>query len=220
MPLRFDVDVIETKDSLALLAFSDTHGCFSVYYTKDYCERLRAKTIDAIILLGDLGSDDVKLIKSYFPNIPIYAVCGNHDSPEYYERLNVPEIHGRCITLKNYRIAGWHGSYKYNEMIPCGFTQQESVEIEPEIPICDVFISHDYPYGMFSEAKQSSHPGLMGIKQYLLNGKTSFHLFGHIHNDGAAYMTNDILSLCVYTGAYIQIVDGTITFTSLDEIPS
>lgn len=221
MPLKIDVEDFTLKETLSVLVFSDTHGCFSVYYSKNYCETLKNRSLDAVFLLGDLWSDDLQLIKSYFSDIPIYAVCGNHDFPEYYERMNVPEIHGRSITIKDYRIVGWHGSYKYKDSIPCCYSQQESLSIEPDIPAGDILISHDCPFGMMTGVSlSSSHPGLEGIRQYLLNGKASLHLFGHIHEDGAACFTNKILSLCVYTGAYIQIVNGTVTFTSLDEIPS
>lgn len=89
---------------MRILVFSDTHG-----YMIDGCniiERyLKDGGIDAIIHAGDVVYDE-DYIKSKYPDIPLYAVCGNNDFFSDYP-------YDLTVTLGGKKIFITHG-HNYN----------------------------------------------------------------------------------------------------------
>ena len=201
------------KPELRVLCIADTHGAFKVYHPE---KPVLPGEIDAVLLLGDIYEDDLFLIFQMFNGLPIYAVCGNHESPDMYTRHNVPVIHESTNAfIKNYTITGWSGTYCYKEGIPVSYDQKQGLQEEKKMPKADIFISHDVPYKAYDKGLVDSHPGLIGIRQYLEHRKCKLHIHGHIHDSGHITRIKGIPSMCVYTMAYIKICHGKVQVLSL-----
>lgn len=81
---------------MKIAVFSDTHGSARVMLGA-----VKAYSPDAIIHLGD-GNYDLRKLSREFPDIPVYAVCGNCD----YES-SAPE--SMCVDLGGVKAFLTHG---------------------------------------------------------------------------------------------------------------
>lgn len=73
--------------SLNTIVLSDTHNSLTEKQISEYF----SNPIDLIIILGDIGNNDWKLLKDneVFCKTSKIAVAGNHDSKKMYENINI-----------------------------------------------------------------------------------------------------------------------------------
>lgn len=199
---------------LNVLLIADTHGCFEIFWKDD--EDL--PPLDAVIILGDLEINDLNSILNRCKGVPVYAICGNHDTPELYKNPGVTYIHGIDVWINGYRIVGWHGSFKYKDTQDHCFNQAESEAFVDDLPSCDILITHDAAYGSRFSTDLVNHPGLKGIKKYLREMKPVIHLHGHLHNPGIEEICG-VPSVCVYKFGLLTVKDGQLSYKRLAEHP-
>lgn len=73
--------------SINTIVLSDTHNSLTEKQISEYF----SNPIDLIIILGDIGNNDWKLLKDneVFCKTSKIAVAGNHDSKKMYEDINI-----------------------------------------------------------------------------------------------------------------------------------
>lgn len=98
-------------NKLNALLFSDFHGTVEHEALKQAL--LNQPKPDAIFTLGDISVPDLSFIKTVFPAVPIYGICGNHDELTTLDMVGIPNIHGKVIDLAGARFAGFGGSVRY-----------------------------------------------------------------------------------------------------------
>ena len=131
------------------------------------------------LLLGDIPLDALLLIKKLVTK-PIYAVGGNHDTREMYEKANISYIHGDLVEVNGLSVTGIEGSHRYKETKELLMaTQEESIKTAAELPPADILISHDSSFGHYG--KSPNKCGLKGISNYIKKHKPKLHLHGHYH---------------------------------------
>lgn len=134
---------------------------------------------DCCLLLGDIPLDALFRIKELVTK-PIYAVGGNHDTREMYEKANISYVHGVLVEVNGLSFIGFEGSHRYKEMKELLMaTQEESVKTAAVLPPADILISHDSSFGRYGEAPNKC--GLKGISNYIKKNKPKLHLHGHYH---------------------------------------
>lgn len=134
---------------------------------------------DCCLLLGDIPSDALFRIKELVMK-PIYAVGGNHDTREMYEKANISYVHGELVEVNGFSVTGLEGSHRYKkaeELLM--LTQEESIKAASELPPADILISHDSSFGRYGEAPNKC--GLKGISNYIKKHRPKLHLHGHYH---------------------------------------
>lgn len=149
---------------------------------------------DCCLLLGDIPSDALICIKKLI-NKPIYAIAGNHDTREMYEKAGIEYINGRCVSFNGFTIAGIEGSNRYkNTKELVMLTQKESLEVAKQLPKADILISHDSCFKKFGKAPNNC--GLKGISRYIKTNKPMLHLHGHYHTHAKYKVRNTICIAC------------------------
>lgn len=141
------------------------------------------ETFDQCWLLGDMSSDVLKLVQGL--NCPVVGVCGNHDTPNLFDKYPFINLHGTEYTVNGIHMVGIHGSAKYKNSDTCMLTQQESIAIAKALPKAQVLLAHDSPFGMHDSAPNKV--GLRGITKYLKQCKPLLYVYGH-HHEHMEYM--------------------------------
>ena len=192
---------------MKLLCCADLHNSFDLthFETQTY-----DKEPDLIVTLGDIGVQDLRIIKRTADNhgIPAIGVCGNHDEPFALQSVGIDDLHGKVKTIDGVTFAGIGGSLRYKRSNYMFLTQQQSIDVAKNLPRADVLITHDKAYiGWFVDSKsqyaKDPHAGLVGISKYIRKNRSRYHLYGHLHQR----MTEEkhgMTSMCVYG---IQLID-------------
>lgn len=171
-----------------ILIIADTHNTL----TEEEVIKLRNTDYQACFLLGDVGIKDLRLLRMYISFENTYGILGNHDDFTLLDQFNVPNIHGKKVVIKGISFIGWEGSSKYkNEEYP-SFTQKESVIFSRTLQECNVLLTHDSPYHLYSH--DCAHEGLKGISLYLKKNPNTINIHGHhhIHSELLYKKTNKI----------------------------
>ena len=188
---------------IKILFITDTHGMLK--YEKeniDYITEL--KDYDCCILLGDISTTDIEIIKNIIPNDKIYGVLGNHDGWNLYIDNKIESINGKVIEIKGVRIAGINGSYKYkNSNDYVMYSHEESINIANKILDADILVSHDRPF--IKEQYGESHDGLKGITECIYRNHIPLHIHGHIHEESEEILKNGTKSICLYGVKLLKI---------------
>lgn len=194
---------------MQILLFSDFHN--AVNYD-DLKQVLLNQTVpDIVFTLGDISVSDLMFIKNLFHNVPIYGVCGNHDSRATLNMADTPNLHGKVIEMDGVSFAGFGGSVRYKHGAYTMFSQNESLDIAKTLPAADILISHDKAYERhmptyFPEITKDPHEGMAGISYYFRNHSPFLHLHGHIHTN-KQYVFEEINTISVYGVATLTIVN-------------
>lgn len=107
---------------MRILVFSDTHGGISgAKRTIDSYDK-----VDAIIHAGDV-SRDADMLREAYPDMPLYAVCGNNDFHSNYpveakltlggKKIFVTHGHKHCVRMGNYVLQDLIVRDKYDLII-------------------------------------------------------------------------------------------------------
>lgn len=191
------------------MLFSDFHN--AVNY-EDLKQALFNQPVPNVVFtLGDISVSDLLFIKSLFPDVPIYGVCGNHDSQETLNMTDIPNIHGKVIEVEGTCFAGIGGSVRYKHGAYTMFSQNESLDIAKILPTADILVSHDKAFAskattFSSEMAKDPHEGIAGISYYLRNHSPFLHIHGHIH-ENKQYVFETIDTISVYGVAVATIVN-------------
>jgi predicted phosphodiesterase len=157
------------------------------------------QTFDQCWLLGDMSSDVLKLVQGL--KCPVIGVCGNHDTPDIFEKYSFTNVHGTECTVNGIHIVGIQGASKYKNSDTCMLTQQESLAIAKALPKAQVLLAHDSPFGMHSS--ELHKVGLKGITEYLKRNKPALYLYGH-HHDRKEYTFKKTKCILVYRFGIIE----------------
>ena len=164
--------------NINILVISDTHNTLDEDVFKRFI--LSNNNYDICLLLGDFGYRDLPIILKYIPKNKIYALLGNHDS-NYIDEYNLNNLNGNIVTIKNIKILGIQGSFRYKPSKFPSFSQKESIEFLKDKEEVDILVSHDTAFNSLS-ANDPAHQGLFGITYYLYKNRVPYHIHGHIHN--------------------------------------
>ena len=181
---------------LSILFITDTHNCLS--YDKESIDYLKnIKNYDCCILLGDHSANDLTEITNIIPKEKIYGVLGNHDSWDKYKEFSINDISGKIITIKNIKIAGISGSFKYkNSDSYVLFTHEESIELANNMEKADILVTHDKAFT--EDHHDMAHDGLKGITEYIYKNHISTHIHGHLHEEYEENLKNGTKSIGLY----------------------
>lgn len=190
------------KYNLKILFITDTHDCLA--YDNETLDFIKnAKDYDCCILLGDHSSKDLEEILKIIPKEKIYGVLGNHDGWERYQEFSINNIDGKVIEIKNIKIAGISGSYKYKDSDNYAmYTHEESIEIANKMEEADILVSHDKPF--IKKEFGDAHDGLKGITEYIYKNNISIHVHGHLHEEKETVLKNGTKSICLYKAKIID----------------
>jgi Icc-related predicted phosphoesterase len=188
---------------IKILFIADTHGMLRYEQELiDYISYL--KNYDCCILLGDHSANDLEIIKSIIPQNKLYGVLGNHDGWNLYRNNGIEDINGKVIKIKEIKIAGIGGSFKYKESNDYAmYTHEESIGIADKMENADILISHDKPYT--KEEYGESHDGLKGITYYIYKNGVPLHIHGHIHEESETTLRNGTKSVCLYKVKLLEL---------------
>lgn len=192
---------------MRMLILSDFHDAMDLNALSMTISNL--SQLDLVISLGDITSDDLKMVMGLIPDVPIYGVCGNHDGPTVLDLAGVINIHGMVIEIDDIKIGGFGGSVRYKRGLYTMFSQKESLEIAKKLPEADILISHDRAFSgkkpkLSAPLAKDPHEGLAGITAYLRKTSPLLHIHGHIH-DNRRYFFKGVDTISVYGGAIISI---------------
>jgi len=129
---------------MMVAVISDTHGNLRQMKMR---EVIQSKP-DVIFLLGDVAPDDFSTIRSYsfFKDVPMFGVVGNHDDPPVLERHGITDLHLNVVNFNGFNLGGYGGAIKYkNDDYFLLHTNAESERELEELPKCDILLCHDKP---------------------------------------------------------------------------
>lgn len=138
-------------------------------------EKIDENNYDAVFLLGDIDSNDVKSISEHTDKL--YYVLGNHDS--WTQNISGIHLDGQVVEINGLRIGGVSGANKYKDGNFAMRTNEEMKEKLKELGHVDILISHESPYHLMSN--NHTHGGFQAISDYLHDEKPFLHVFGHHH---------------------------------------
>ena len=161
-------------------------------------EKIDENNYDAVFLLGDIDSNDVKAISEHTDNL--YYVLGNHDS--WTQNTCGIHLDGKSVEINRLRIGGVSGANRYKEGDFAMRTNEEMEEKLKELGRVDILISHESPYHLMSS--NSTHGGFQAISDYLFSAKPFLHVFGH-HHEPYENRFGNTREVCVYRCAEIYV---------------
>ena len=190
---------------IRILAISDTHNNLNYANISDDLIDTNNKGIDLCILLGDISTNDLKIITSIIPINKTIGILGNHDSFGFLDRYKIKNMNLAAIETKNnVCITGIQGSIKYKEWKYPSFTQTESINAMDKLCPADIVISHDTPYD-YTSHQNTVHKGLIGISKYIYDKQVPINIHGHLHNNRIRELPNGAKSIGIYGISYIVI---------------
>lgn len=191
------------KYGLKILFIADTHNCLSM--NNDTLEYIKKQNnYDCCILLGDHSVNDLEKILNIVPINKIYGVVGNHDSWDKYKQFEIIDLNEKVIKIKDVRIAGISGGFKYKDSTEYAqYTHEESIEIANKMEKADILVTHDKPF--IEDMHNPAHDGLKGITEYIYKNHIGIHIHGHLHEEGEQILKNGTKSICIYMAKLIEI---------------
>jgi Icc-related predicted phosphoesterase len=143
--------------------------------------------VDLIISCGDLPPSYLDFLESNL-DVPLLYVRGNHDGGYLASQYQgMTDLHGRIVTCRGLRIAGFEGSRRYND----GDVQYSDGEMRWSVmrtrfralwggPV-DIVVSHAPPFGVH-DAPDVCHRGFHALRSLIDTWHPSLLLHGHMHN--------------------------------------
>lgn len=194
---------------VTILFVADTHG------TAQSVPWNEPELPDVVITLGDIFPQELFIIKqwTYERNIPIYGVCGNHDSPDALKNAEIIDLHKAVAFIDGgISVAGWGGTIRYKKGDYFMYDKKESWRIGSRMPKADILISHDYYKHKDSNYYKS---GQMAISKYLVDNRVPLHFYGHLHDPNINILPNGTRSECIFGFEKVVIEGNTVESTIL-----
>ncbi|MBI4433537.1 metallophosphoesterase [Candidatus Uhrbacteria bacterium] len=144
-------------------------------------ETLAARSIDAIITLGDLGLAELRGLDAV-THIPKMGVYGNHCSGTYFPQLGITNLHRTTVMYRGVTFGGFEGSVRYKQS-PYSkmYSQEEADALLADAPRVDVLCVHCPPYGINDEPDDLAHQGFRALRMYCENQRPKYLLHGHTY---------------------------------------
>lgn len=171
-----------------ILVISDIH-----YELSDEEFSIINNNYDACFALGDIPKPILRIIAQQ--EYSVYGVLGNHDTPDFFNGLDVINIHNSSRVIGNYNIIGLEGSSIYKRGPYVMHDQKEIRDITKNLPYADILLSHDSPWHMHDTSMNKE--GFIGITKYIKRNKPLLHIYGH-HHVNAHQILNKTLCICNY----------------------
>lgn len=152
---------------MTFLIVTDCHGGLMTKHLVNhdgYAVNLTDEKPDIVLFLGDNYYDDLEIVLKWLKNqnwdIPMCGVFGNHDSPSFFDRLGIPNIHMNVVNVNGIKIGGFGGAVRYKSgHDDIMFTQEDCINLLNDLPKCDIFITHSNPqYREFEEVDITPPP--------------------------------------------------------------
>lgn len=146
--------------------------------SKEIENEILIKNPDVIFLLGDLDFFSLEILNKY-PNIPKFGVYGNHCREDYFEQLNVKNIHLKKGQIDNFNLLGFNGCFKTKESRH-HYTENQAAEIN-DFSDVQIVLTHCPPKGINDNPLERSHQGFESFLTFLKENKPKFWLHGHTY---------------------------------------
>lgn len=194
--------------------------------------RIAEVGVDAILLVGDLGSHHLSLARRRTPErdalylasveevlrrcqslgVPVRYVPGNHDLPD----LAFPgNLDGRCETLAGLRVAGFGGAGPARFGFCYEWTDDQAREKLRNFPEFDLLLAHCPPARTpLDKVLRGPNVGSEALRE-LVEAQRGVMVCGHIHESPGAILINECLCLNAgglgepYGRARVAFVEGT-----------
>jgi predicted phosphodiesterase len=152
----------------------------------DHFQPERWRHIDLVLSAGDLPPDYLDFLCSSL-NVPILYVRGNHDAAYSAEQYaGSDDVHGRLVTVKGLRIAGFEGSRWYNgglhqlsERDMARLVRKVDRQVRRVGPP-DIVLTHAPPKGCH-DAQDVCHQGFACFRDAIDRWQPAFFVHGHMH---------------------------------------
>lgn len=82
-------------------------------------------------------------------------------------------------------------------------TQAECLELEQNMKLVDILVSHDRAY--IYDRYDNVHNGLKGITDYIYRNHIPLHIHGHLHEQFEEILKNGTKSICLYQIKLMEI---------------
>lgn len=134
---------------------------------------------DILISTGDLSGFDFSAIEARIHEKPSFGVYGNHDAPEYLERLGIQNVHLKTVNFNGMTIGGYQGCPRYKEGGGPQFTEEEAVRDLTNFSAVDILLLHAAPRGLLDTPGDIVHTGSQAVRDYVDRTKPKFIFCGH-----------------------------------------
>lgn len=192
----------KTKKNIKITCISDMHG-----------EWPNLQGGDLLIIAGDLTATDTEkefglfdcwLDRQKYKKIVI--VAGNHDRflqdfnkkyPGYKHFQNAEYLCDSGTEFEGFKIWGSPWTKKFDGINPrcTAFTLDKEKELAKKWDLIpddiDILITHSPPHGILDKTFRGEYAGSISLTERLKNIKPFLHVFGHIHEQGGNWYTNE-----------------------------
>lgn len=152
----------------------------------DHFQPERWRQVDLILSAGDLPPDYLDFLCTSI-GVPILYVRGNHDARYEASQFDGCEnVHGRIVSFKGLRIAGFEGCRRYNHG-PCQYTEAEMCRAVRRIRLNalrhgppSIILTHAPPAGCHDDT-DPCHRGFDCFRKAIDRWKPSLFIHGHVH---------------------------------------
>ena len=160
-----------------ILVISDTNNSLDELRFADYV--YRSNNYDVCILIGNISSKDLSIIKKYVDKKKTFAAF---DQEEFIN------IDGQVIKINNVNLLIVGRKV---------LTQKESINIFDNYPSCDVLISYSNMY--------NDNSGLFGINYYIFKNSVPYLIHCGLSKQYKDTMKNGTKEISTFEYEYIQI---------------
>lgn len=189
------------------LVFADLHTL--PYFLWDRFRSISHQQFDLSIILGDIDILFLQQIKEIYGDKPIIGVQGNHDNPGDLCHAGIENLHGRVHAINDQWFCGLEGCIRYKNETGVMYEQEDIRKIIEGLPTCDVFISHNSPYGIH-DRKGVAHEGYRALRSYIHAYEPSLVLHGHQHRNVISQI-GETTVVGIYGISIIDLTNKTIT---------
>lgn len=134
---------------------------------------------DLLISLGDVATTVIIEAASDYDCDIVFAVKGNHDSPEPFP-TGITDLHLKRAEFCGLTFGGFNGSWKYKPRGHFLYEQEEVTNLLKNFPHVDVFISHNSPRRVHDK-EDDTHFGFDALATYIAENQPRLFLHGHQH---------------------------------------
>jgi uncharacterized protein len=134
---------------------------------------------DVLFSTGDLSFFDFVDIENKIQEKPSFGVYGNHDAPEYLERLGIKNLHLKVSEINGFKIGGYQGCPRYKDGGGPQFTEDEAMRDLSIFPPVDILLLHAAPLNLLDTPGDPVHTGSQAVRDYVDRVKPKFIFCGH-----------------------------------------
>jgi uncharacterized protein len=134
---------------------------------------------DILIATGDLSGFDFSSIENRIQEKPSFGVYGNHDAPEYLERLGIQNVHLKIVDFNGMKIGGYQGCPRYKDGGGPQYTEEEAIRDLANFPAVDILLLHAAPRGLLDTPGDPVHTGSQAVRDYVDSTKPKYIFCGH-----------------------------------------